>query len=250
MPVSSWHDHGVRRLLPGPVADLDDDELADALAFRGDGPWLRCVFAATLDGVIRGRDGLSGSIATPADKRVFPIMRRTADVILIGAGTLRAEDYNPSRTTIAVVTERLDLPADLKLFAKRTADTPTTLVLTTERAIGAADPAELPDGIELISCGTKVLDLSAAVDGLHQRGLLRIHCEGGPHLLSTLARAGLVDELTHTIVPTLYGAPQSEHLALDAGELDLRLRIVQVLEEDGTVFVRAVRRDADADTAH
>ena len=52
---------------------------------------VRSNFIATLDGSIQGLDGRSGSINTPSDHQVFALHRALTDVILVGAGTVRAE---------------------------------------------------------------------------------------------------------------------------------------------------------------
>ena len=55
--------------------------------------WVRTNFVASLDGSISGPDGRSGSINTPSDQRVFALHRALADVILVGAQTVRTEGY-------------------------------------------------------------------------------------------------------------------------------------------------------------
>lgn len=232
----------MRRLHPGPIVEIADDELADAYAFPDARSWIRVNFVSTLDGVIRGTDGTSRSIASPADQRAFSQLRRAADVVLVGAGTLRDEDYHPARLPLAVVTATGNLPVSLRLFTLRTADTPRTLVLTTKLGAASIDRAWLPVA-EVIECGEDGVDLPTAMAALIDRGLRRIHCEGGPRLLGDLAAAGLLDELLLTVVPVLHGGGPAEHLLTVAGGLDpdLRLQVTQVLEEDGSVFIRASR---------
>jgi riboflavin biosynthesis pyrimidine reductase len=233
----------VRRLQPGPIASVPDDDLAGLYEFPDHRPWVRANFVMTLDGVIRGTDGTSRSIASAADRKAFSRQRLAADVLLVGAGTLRDEDYNPSRIPIAIVTSSLDLPPSLKLFSLRTADTPRTLVYTTEAAAGRVH-TPLTDVADVVPCGPDAVDLHRVVSDLAERGLPRIHCEGGPRLLGDLIASDLVDELLITVVPTLHGGPATEHLLTIVGGLTppLRLRTTQVLEEDGTVLLRAVRR--------
>ena len=86
----------MRRVLPAPTADgladdLTEEELRACYAFPAERPWVRANMVGTLDGVMRGRDGRSTSISSAADRRVFSIARLAADVVLVGAGTLRAE---------------------------------------------------------------------------------------------------------------------------------------------------------------
>lgn len=231
----------MRRLLPEPeTGPLTDDDLLAAYGFPEHGPWVRANFVTTLDGAIRGGDGLSGSISTDADQRVFRIARRTADVVLAGAGTVRAEDYRPSQIPLAIVTGTLDLPPTLRLFADATDRHVTPMAFTTDEAAAAA-PAGIRERVEVVPCGSGHVDLGRLVTALAERGLPRIHCEGGPHVLGSLLRAGLLDELLQTIVPVLRGGGPGEHLVDIPAGLDpmVRLTPTQVLEEDGTLFLRA-----------
>ncbi|MDP1875984.1 MAG: dihydrofolate reductase family protein [Actinomycetota bacterium] len=237
----------MRRLLPPPLADLDDDGIRAAYGFPAGRSWVRGSMVSSLDGVMRGPDGTSRSIASQADARVFSILRSRADVVLVGAGTLRDEDYHPSRLPIAVVSGSLDLPMSLRLFRLRTDETPRTIVLTSEEAAVGAAP-ELEAIADLVPCGVAEVDLALAIEALVTRGLGRIHCEGGPRLLGDLAHAGLLDELLLSITPSLQGGGPGEHIMSVQGGLDpsLRLRTTQVLEEDGTVFIRASREHGEA----
>lgn len=235
----------MRRLLPTPdPGPLTDDDLLAAYAFPSQLPWVRANFVTTLDGAIRGADDLSGSISSDADQRVFRIARRTADVVLAGAGTVRAEDYRPSKIPLAIVTRTLDLPSSLRLFADATDEHVTPMAITTEEAAAAADGG-IGDRVEIVPCGSGHVDLAKMVAILADRGLPRIHCEGGPHLLGSLLQAGLLDELLQTIVPLLRGGGPADHLIDIPAGLDpmVRLTPTDVLEEDGSVFLRArVRR--------
>lgn len=232
----------MRRLLPEPLADLSDEDLRRAYDFPDARPWVRGSMVSTLDGVMRGPDGSSRSIASAADRRVFSLLRMTADVVLVGAGTVRAERYGPSRRPIAIVSGRLDLNPAMPLFSERTASTPRTIILTTAGA--AAHP---PEGLErladIVCCGDNTVDLAVAIGELHARGLGRIHCEGGPTLLGSLAAADLIDEVLLTLTPALMGGGDADHILTVDGGLHpaLHLRTRQVLEEDGTVFLRVSR---------
>lgn len=221
---------------------MSDADLRVAFAFPEERPWVRGSMVSTLDGAIRGSDGHSGSISTPADKRVFSLLRMASDVILVGAGTVRDEAYSPSRHPIAIVTSHLDLPLSLPLFAQRTDATPTTIVLTTAPAAAGA-PSGLRAVADIVACGQDHVDLARVIAHLHGRGLSRIHCEGGPRLLGSLASAGLLDEMLLTLAPALLGGGAEEHVMSVAGGLvpPQRMRVTQVLEEDGSVFVRARR---------
>jgi len=232
----------MRRVHPEPQAELTDEELGSLYAFPTEGRWIRANMVSTLDGAMRGPDGGSRSINTAADQRVFSIARLAADVTLVGAGTIRAEDYRPSLRPIAIVTSRLDLPLTLRLFAERTDAHPRPLVMTTAEAAGRA-PEELATAADLIPCGSVSVDLALVIEELVERGLKHINCEGGPGLLGDLAAAGLLDELLLTLSPALLGGGPSEHILNVTGGLQpaLRLTTAHVLSEDGTVLIRARR---------
>ncbi len=229
----------MRRIQPGPPAELTEDELRASYAYPTDHAWVRGNMVATLDGAIHGSDGLAKSITTPSDQRVFGLARMASDVILVGAGTVRAEDYRPSKRTVAVVTSRLDVPLSLRMFADRTDANPRPIVVTTEESAPHATD-ELLEAADVVACGVDRVDLAAAIAHLVARGLPRILCEGGPTLLGNLIEARLLDELLLTVSPLLVGAEPDAHIVNIPGGLQpaRRFRTTGVLEEDGTVFLR------------
>ena len=76
-----------------PGAELSDGDLVRRYARPAGhvGPWLRVNMVSTVDGAAQGADGRSGGINNAADKRVFDLLRSTADAVLVGAGTARSE---------------------------------------------------------------------------------------------------------------------------------------------------------------
>lgn len=90
----------MRRLLPvtdqTPAAEVGEwslDELADAYAYpEGDRPWLRANMVSTLDGAAQ-HDGRSQPISCETDMRIFGTLRGLADVVVVGAETVRMEGY-------------------------------------------------------------------------------------------------------------------------------------------------------------
>lgn len=232
----------MRSIHPESLDDVTADDLERWYAYPPDRTWVRANMVSTIDGAIRGADGLAKSITTRADQQVFNLARRACDVILVGAGTVRAEDYKPSRRTLALVSARLDVPLSLRMFADRTDENPRPLVLTTDEAAPRA-PADLLAAADVVPCGSQVVDAGRAIDALVARGLTRILCEGGPTLLSALISDDLVDELLLTVSPMLVGATRWEHIVDIPGGPpgDRRFRPTQVLEEDGTVLMRLER---------
>ncbi len=172
-------------------------------------------------------NGRSGGLGNAADEHLFAVLRDLADVILVGAGTVRAEGYGgirfpPDRAArrlrwgfgaepppIAVVTGR-GLDPRSPLFA----DTLTPpIVITTEH--GART---VPDGVRVIVAGTDRIELAVAIDALAASGLRRIHCEGGPALLAALAAGGLLDEYCLTIAPLMLGSGAAPVLPMELSD--------------------------------
>ena len=232
----------MRRIHPAPEAALTEDDVRTAYAFPDRRPWVRANMVSTLDGTMRGPDGSSRSISTPVDQRVFAHARRDADAVLVGAGTIRAEDYRPSVRTVAIVTRRLDLPLTLRMFAERGPEHARPIAFTTDAAAASA-PEALLEVIDVVGCGDEEVDLARVVATLDDRGLGRILCEGGPRLLGDLMSAGLLDELLLTLVPSLVGGGAREHILDVAGGLDPALHLTPrlVLEEEGTVLLQLGR---------
>src|SRR5660398_108836 len=89
----------VQRLFPGPPAELDRDGLTAAYAVNdatGDGGNVRANFVLSADGAAEV-GGSSRPLGGPVDLRVLALLRGLCDVVLVGAGTVRAEDYGPAR---------------------------------------------------------------------------------------------------------------------------------------------------------
>src|SRR5574337_1549420 len=96
----------------GSARRLDDTELADLYAYPGDYPdrqraWLRANFISSIDGAATV-GGRSGGLAGPGDRVVFNVLRALADVILVGAGTVRTENYAGARLGVAERRRRHD----------------------------------------------------------------------------------------------------------------------------------------------
>jgi riboflavin biosynthesis pyrimidine reductase len=216
------------------------------------GALLRANMVASADGAV-SLHGRSGGLSGPADRMVFTVLRSLADVILVGAGTVRAERYRPVQAgqvwaelrppgqpvpPIAVVTGRLNLDPDCPLL---TAAAPgaQTIVITT----AAAPPerrAEVARHARVIEAGHGRVDLAAAVTALHGLGYARILAEGGPNLLGHLAEAGLVDELCLTTSPVLAAGPAGRIITASSACV-APLSLAHVLTDDGYLFSRYVR---------
>jgi riboflavin biosynthesis pyrimidine reductase len=244
----------LRRLLPDPVGNVD---LAEAYAYPEplSRPWVRANMVSSADGGAWDAAGRSRGLSSPAARAVRAVRRGLSDVILVGAGTARHEGYRPVRprevwaplrrgrpTTprVAVVTRSLELHPDLLDTAP--AESPT-LVLTTaqaprDRRLAAERSAEV------VVAGQEAVEPALVVAALAERGLHRVLCEGGPHLLAEVSRAELLDELCLTLSPVLAGPGAAR---ITAGEPTRSsppedLETTQVLAGEGSLFLRYLTR--------
>jgi riboflavin biosynthesis pyrimidine reductase len=233
------------------------DELADAYAYPpiADGAaWLRGNMVSTLDGAAQ-HEGRSHTISSAADMRIFGVLRALADVVVVGAQTVRQEGYRPARArdafaarraaagqgaapAIAVVTASLDLDFSLPLF---TSPLVPTLVLT-----GAAAPPERlraarEAGVEVVIAGVGPgVDPERAVAALAERGHTRLLTEGGPRLLGQFVAGGVLDELCLTVAPLL-AAGSAQRIAGGPGAaVPARFEPASLLMDDGFLFCRYV----------
>lgn len=254
----------VHRLLPTPVelSSLTDTELERLYDYPPDlaRPWVQVNFVSSADGAVSVSDRSAG-LSHPADKRVFGLGRDLADVILVGAGTARAERYRGVKAhelrlerrrrlglselpPIAVVTGRCDLTPDDPLVTDTIVP---PLVLTTQRAPRHRKDALTEAGVDVIEAGEETVDPRLALAALDERGLRRVDCEGGPRLFAALVAADLVDQLCLTIAPLLAGAGADRIVTGVPSPLPRSLRLASVLHEDGFLMLRyrrAGRQDA------
>jgi riboflavin biosynthesis pyrimidine reductase len=223
---------------------MSDDLLAFYAYPRSDRVYVRASLVQTRDGALTGQDHRSHSITRPADQRALAAMRHLADVILIGASTVRQEDFGrkpPADGTelaeltpdmaVAVVSHSLDLDPRASLFVDAVT---STIVLTT--ADSPADRRrELAAVAELVVADSTMVDMSWALGVLAGKGLTKVLCESGPTLLAQLVDAGLLDEVCLTTIP--------EDATWDAPRYQLPpgLRRSDTREEAGLLFERYVR---------
>jgi riboflavin biosynthesis pyrimidine reductase len=239
----------------------DDVDLVDAYALSPDAtseqPFVRCNMISSLDGAItvEGRSGLLGG---RADRQVFRVLRALADVVLVGAGTVRNERYGPVRLApelralrrerglapvppIAVVTRSGNLDWSSPFFSEAEA---RPVVFVPEDV----DPQARRRGEEVadvVVAGEGGVDPRRALSYLGGTGARSVLLEGGPGLNADVVEAGLLDELCLTVAPRLVGGAGPRVLAGAELARPLDLDVVHLLEEDGFVFYRlAVRRGA------
>lgn len=250
----------MRRLLPLPGTDnLSQDDLDAAYALAAPGPGtahVRANFVAAADGAAEV-DGRSAALGGPGDRQVFRTLRWLADVIVVGAGTARAENYGgavvpPDRREarvaaglapappIAVISGSLALDPAARLFTAQV----RPLILTCARA-PADRAAALRAVADVVICGDEEVVPALMLAELAARGLPRVLTEGGPKLHARLADAGVLDELCLTVAPVLAGPGHLGIVDGPAWPAARQLELAHALEEDGSLFLRyRLRRPA------
>lgn len=216
------------QLLPQMLRDVIDDDLARAYSWPAPAteesavaetgaPFIRANMVSSIDGVAAVK-GVSASLSSPDDQRLFAILRDLADLVLVGAGTVRQEGYGPSVLSPArqrrrqrwtdrgplpyAVITNTGLDPDLSFFQTPKGDGARPIVIT---HAAAADQVRL-DRCELVIAGEERVDLPQAKKALGDLGFRHVLCEGGPGLLGSLISQELIDELCLSVSPLLVGA--------------------------------------------
>ena len=202
------------------IEPLPADDAALALAYAhptAEGrAYVRANMISSLDGSSTAA-GRSGGLGGDGDRRVFRALRAAADVVLVGAATVRDEDYGtPAHPALAVVT-RGTLPRTARLY-----------------------PPGGPEPIVYSGHGESV-DLRSVLDDLHARGYRRVLAEGGPGVLGVLLAAGLVDELCLTLAPMLAGGSGKRIVTGPDLPLDRWRRRLVLGDDEGYLYTRWTR---------
>lgn len=210
----------------------------------GAATYVRASLVRTSDDALGGADQRSHSITRPADQRALATMRRLADVILVGASTVRHEGMGRGRPAdgadvarlrpdkaVAVVSASLDLNPHASLFADATT---RPYVFTTGTAPAPRRDALAPAATIVTSEQLRV-PMRLVLDTLARDGLTRVLCEAGPSVLAQLHEADLLDELCLTTVPQ-HSDWHAPRFTLPTGMTPAATR-----EEDGLRFDRYVR---------
>lgn len=242
----------------GAPIDGTDGQLADFYAYPSDlhRCWVRGNMIATIDGGATA-GGKTAALGGAGDRIAFEQMRYAADVILVGAATVRTENYSGAQVPvpqrgqrqargqaevppIAVVTRSGNLDPDARFFT-RTEVPPLILTSSaacndTRRRLGG-----LAEVIDASGPRPDEVDPATALDALAERGLFRVLTEGGPLILSLFIESDLLDELCLTIAPFLVGG-KAPRIANGPGEVLTRMRPAHVLtDDDGYLYTRYVR---------
>jgi riboflavin-specific deaminase-like protein len=197
-------------------------------------PWVSLNAAATLDGRIAGADRRRFTLSSREDRRRMAALRNEADAVIIGAGTLRAEDPPPfvreqkrpgrdrkTPFTWVILTRTLDLPTRSRLLRSREV---RVVVAAPQGSRPAADPA-LGPRVEVWRVGREEVDPTALLERLAGAGAKRVVLEGGAKTNFAFLAAGLVDEIFVTLCPFVLGGLKAPTLADGPGFAGGALRL-------------------------
>lgn len=217
--------------------------------------WVIGHMVAGLDGTA-AVGGRVGSLSTSPDQALFPRMRQVADIVLVGAETVRRERYGPVRLSedarewrrrlalpptppLAVVSRSLELDWTATVFTDAPQDAPTHLI-----TCASADPRRLAQAKEVanvIVAGDERVEPAAAMQALAKLGRRVVLCEGGPTWLGELIAVDRLDELCLTISPLMGGDPLPVAV-IPPGTALAEFDLQGTMAEDHTLFLRYERR--------
>lgn len=197
-------------------------------ATRNERPYVTVKWASTLDGRAAASDGSSQWITGTASRQRVHEQRAASDAILVGTGTVIADD--PTLTARGDAGELLD-------------EQPLPVVIGTRQIPGDAKLWDHPRGV--LESGTRNLD--EVLTWLYEQGIRRAYVEGGPTLASAFIAAGLVDEYLIYLAPKLLGGDK-----LAVGDLGITsigdaraLRITSVESLGDDILITAVSASLD-----
>jgi riboflavin biosynthesis pyrimidine reductase len=234
----------------GPVVDPLEVQTTYSRG-RPDRPWVIANFISTIDGAAVVQGG-STAINDDDDKAMFAALRVVPDFVLVGAGTVRAENYQPIKLDNAaqsarveagmepnphliVVSGSLDLETTHRVFS----DPEHRVTVLTGQDSQPGRFAELSDVADVIR-----LNSTGADDLIHYMRMARlVLCEGGPTLMGAMIAGGYIDEMALTVAPMLVSgvSPRITHGA--SPEQPMEMRLDRVLYGDRSLFLRYLRAD-------
>jgi GTP cyclohydrolase II len=210
---------------------IDATALLGEVAARDDRPYVVLKYAQTLDGRIATGGGDSKWISSPEERRVSHAMRAACDAVVVGAGTVLADDplltvrMVPGVSPIRVVLDStLRVPADAQVLGLDAA----TVVLTSERSDPERRAALRRGGVqvEVVRAGPDGIDLADGLARLLALGIRSVLVEGGARVITSTLRGRLADRVVVAVAPLLLGSGTEAVGDLGATQVADGLRLV------------------------
>lgn len=218
-------------------------------------PFVVAKVAATLDGKIATRTGASRWITGEAAREEVHALRSICDAVLVGAGTVRADDpaltarvpegRNPLRV---ILDSRLEIAPEARVFS----EPGRTLVACGPQAEGGRAARLAEAGAEILACRATPegrVDLDDLLARLGAKGIVSVLVEGGTEVFSSFLAAGKIDRLLLYLAPKVFGegpswtrGPVAE---TPAEALGLALRSVRQVGEDLRIELGPAPSDAE-----
>lgn len=254
--------HKVLRLHPGPPVELSAEDVYSELSFPGPGttareaPYVAINMVSTIDGKVTV-GGKASPIGSGADREIMRNIRCAVDAVLVGAGTVRAEEMNlcvprrlsekrkarglPDQPLGVVLAGAGELPLERKLF--RPSDQRIVIIAgqsTPEKTLkGAWDR-----GIQVLHAGGPGPPSPDEVLRLLRKhfDLNTLLLEGGPSINGSFLSSGKADELFMTLSPKISHSNQ-DTLTISSGDLkqtttNLKLSSVHASLQEDELYLR------------
>lgn len=212
--VGMLREAGIRvEVLNDPGCELQNEQFLRRM--RGGRPFVHVKLATTLDGRIAAGGGDSKWVTGEAARLRAHELRAEAGAVLVGAGTVRADDptltarglaQRPPAVTRVVIDPRLTTGPDSRLA--RSAGEAPVVVFADQNELDGREKALRRLGVEVIAApavGGRI-EPGAVLDELGRRGLRGVLVEGGGETATGFLAAGLADKLTLFYAPRLIGS--------------------------------------------
>jgi riboflavin biosynthesis pyrimidine reductase len=239
----------LRKTVAGePVEDLVGLVMADERRVEGR-PWVMVNFISSADGGT-ALHGKSSGLGDEDDKTLFQAMRTVPDVIMVGSGTVEAEDYRPVTLDderrerrlaaglsevplLAIVSGRLGFDPEARVFSD-----------PEHRPMVITGPDAEPAKLALLGDSADVVFLDEVtpariLERLGAAGI--ILCEGGPTLVGQLVAEHMVDELNLTVAPIMISGRSARVAHGPPAEPPLDMRLDRAMFGDRSLFLRYLK---------
>ncbi len=203
-------------------------------AIRRRRPYVVWKYAASMDGRVAAADGTSRWISGPAARRQVHDLRAECDAVLVGVGTVLADD--PQLTVRAVDGKPMEGPQPLRVVVDTSGRTPAEAKVRDGSA-----PTWIATADEIGRGADGHVDLTSLLRTLFERNCRQVLLEGGPTVAAAFLRAGFVDRVVAYVAPVLLGAGPLAAGDLGVGTLAdaVRLELDSVEQVGGDVRIAA-----------